>query len=526
MDPTTYHVPPKYVFPHQSSAGSGTTSGGGTGSVGAMCNKVTPPLISETVKNLREVKAAEFSPRSNKAGDTEQRSAVARPVSSSRMLSHDSCAGQTTLQRSSTAPHLHSHTAPPAATTSTVLPVDTHTEEGTAHRTSIQRIETESTVSLSPVPGARRDTPSTARATDSPFTELEPSAPTYATVAAAAVTPDPATPSPTLSTPAAKEAEGIAINNSTTTTTPPPPPSDTQQSPSATARMKPRLVSYESAIYKTCFNDGMSTAASSPTMSKINEASNTPVSALKGGLDRYGGMLKASFGGFGSPSSVVKKQLPEQSTSGAVGDATEHNTTSTTAAVANSTSRPVDSEISSYSYGKEEAIAPGEGDSSRLSISNIPEQYDHDDDAATATATYIAESHPEESLSTTTASPVPTPVHTTTATSVQGVRSPPLSGTKHSTSSSARKRSNSTGPRSYLTATALKANDRALTVPSCTCAMCVAFAAGARLQRLPRYNEGQYGAAYARSSRVMSFLSTASTPTVRIYVVVVYYSTL
>ena len=284
--------------------------------------------------------------------------------------------------------------------------------------------------------------------------------------------------------------------------------------------MKLRLVSDESAIYKTCFNDGMSTAASSPAMSKINEASNTPVSALKGGLDRYGGMLKASFGGFGSASSVVKKQLPEQSNGGTVGDATEHNTASTAAApgnTASSTCKPVDSEISSYSYGKEEDIAPGEGDSSRLSISNIPEQYDHDDDAATATAAYIAESHPEESVSTTTASPVPTPVRTTTATSVQGVRSPPLSGTKHNSSTSARKRSNSTGPRSYLTATALKANDRALTVPSCTCAMCVAFAAGARLQRLPRYNEGQYGHAYARSSRVMSFLSTASTPTVRIY---------
>lgn len=92
------------------------------------------------------------------------------------------------------------------------------------------------------------------------------------------------------------------------------------------------------------------------------------------------------------------------------------------------------------------------------------------------------------------------------------------SGSVHSSAhrSHHRKGHHGGSPRSYLTANALKANDRALTAPTCTCKMCATFAAAARLQRLPKYTEGQYGIAYARSSRVMSFLVTASTPGVSI----------
>jgi hypothetical protein len=160
-----------------------------------------------------------------------------------------------------------------------------------------------------------------------------------------------------------------------------------------------------------------------------------------------------------------------------------------------------------------------------MSISNIPEQFDGEEDtdtvvldmaaaseAAAMTAVAVAAAEAESEAEVTVSSPhtpPPSRVHLNAGT-VRGVQSVPVGGS--ASSSRAKKHTNSGSPRSYLTANALKANDRALTVPTCSCNMCVTFAASTRLQRLAKYTEGQYGEAYARSSRVMSFLSTASTP--------------
>jgi hypothetical protein len=183
-------------------------------------------------------------------------------------------------------------------------------------------------------------------------------------------------------------------------------------------------------------------------------------------------------------------------------------------------------QVSSYTYGGEVPIKYDANDFSRMSISNIPEQFDGDEEtdtvvpdmAASAEAVEGAgdtagEAAAESVADATVSSPHTTPprAHLNAGT-VRGVQSVPVGS---GSSTRAKKHTNSGSPRSYLTANALKANDRALTVPTCACNMCVTFAASTRLQRLAKYTEGQYGEAYARSSRVMSFLSTASTPGVR-----------
>jgi len=46
----------------------------------------------------------------------------------------------------------------------------------------------------------------------------------------------------------------------------------------------------------------------------------------------------------------------------------------------------------------------------------------------------------------------------------------------------------------------------------CDCEMCVIYTASKRFQRLFDYSDGQFGAAYARSSRVLSLVTITSTP--------------
>lgn len=302
-------------------------------------------------------------------------------------------------------------------------------------------------------------------------------------------------------------------------TSPPPPPptetltshqkgsaSDLSSNASATgksspSRLKMRLVSDDSTIYKTCFNEN----SGASTQPQLNVTEN--MSSMS--------RLRASFGGFGSPKSSNRKTA----------DSTGRNSLShlpadliadlpvMSNAPAENPMSPEQDKVSSYSFGAAKTEQSGYQDSP------VPDTSEFD--AADSVEANNISSYKMGGEAVSDVAPGVSALDQIAA--IKG--SPQLAGQSpqygstlkslHGSSASVasrRKHHNSASPRSYLTANALKANDRALSTPGCACKMCATFAASARLARLPKYSEGQYGVAYARSSRVMSFLTTASTP--------------
>jgi hypothetical protein len=468
VDPTTYHVPPKYAAPRD------------------LQSELLPPVLrpaelSETVKTLREVKdAAATTALGFVLEDHFEAEAPVVNVTAGRV--------EPSTPHGHTHSHSHSHAHAAGGETPTVAarevlgaarastPANAHSPHDTASTASATSGSTEKV--------SNTNSPTTASLTPSSPPVLMPLPPA-----------PPATADATVDAyPISRSYPDTALAN-------------TKESPQ---RLKMRLVSDDSTIYKTCFKE-QTTPQPSPNLASIHGHSNHGASNSRFSL------LRASFAGIASPNTLQRKRaesrnsLPTPTRDGRLES---------------------ENQVSSYTYGGEvPSSTTYEGaDVSRLSVSNLPEHFDGDCDGCVGTGEDAAHTHGTSVSATDVAEQSATPTSQQSgvklnAGTVPGVRSVPVSahgdspdrhhgggGSAHASKS--RRHHNSSSPRSYLTANALKANDRALNAPACTCAMCTTFAASMRLQRLPKYTEGQFGSAYARSSRVMSFLSTASTPVV------------
>ena len=289
--------------------------------------------------------------------------------------------------------------------------------------------------------------------------------------------------------------------------------------------LKMRLVSDDSGIYKTCFHENHA-----PDKCPNNISSpGSPIPKPSGPIS----LLRNSFQKMSSPSSGTLRKGLKDDLAGP---------TPTKAVIQNDN---LEGEKDDYFHTAIDEPSPRADHTHGASAHRLRHNSDFTEDQLedANTSVNVSGFDPEEDPANTissyhmggldahVASPAGPESHTSALDQIAGIKGIPLhpapgdknfgpkgrlgtaSGSVHSSAHrSHRKGHHSGSPRSYLTANALKANDRALTAPSCTCKMCATFAAAARLQRLPKYNEGQYGIAYARSSRVMSFLITASTP--------------
>jgi len=290
--------------------------------------------------------------------------------------------------------------------------------------------------------------------------------------------------------------------------------------PKTPTRLKMRLVSDDSTIYKTCFHENHAPGSCPDNKSSVMSPGSPVPPPPPGPIS----MLRASFQGLTSPSSgALRKGMKDDSILNTPTKFVKEDPAGEAPSVGlNTGPRGPDEGENDYFNAPISEYSPERDERGGVSHATSNSLLDNEtDDPANTISSYRMgglDPHPP-----TTSPGAPQASTLDQLAGIKGIPLQPAPGDKNfgppkgrlgsSTSGvSRRKTHNSSSPRSYLTANALRANDRALTAPSCTCKMCTTFAAAARLQRLPKYSEGQYGIAYARSSRVMSFLITASTP--------------